>query len=516
MARRILIASGNPWAFCMAAERDIARVTPDAQIDVLNLFELCSRSSPHWRPRDKVIETINRNIQRFVMPVITGRDITGHIHIRVDVPPLPGSYEALRNYRVGDAKVGMAVLSTVTSLTTIQFPSGLEEFGAVLLPAWQTAHRSLAIGQAVRDFGYDQVVTFNGRHCYSRPFCDVLESSAEVVRYEQGSAGNKYIAVAGTVQESATLAKLIEAHDYDAVAGEAFFRERMNREASNEVGFYTATQQAGQLPQGMKPGETVSFFTSSSDEMAAVTDDALYGSFATQHDVAIALADACKRAGLQLLIRLHPHLRFKSPTWLREWDFAELERRNVRILQPDDPADSYSIVRASRAVVTCGSTIGIEAAYLGVPNAVVGNWVGGRIGASVETNTAEDLARFLAEPRLMPAAHERALLLGSFYKSAGKLLPELDVGAHPNLARIDGRIVDRVRYPLQTLRFLMRGGPVDPGALDVRSGTQAGRVVLATGTDYRSALRQPTQGKAAISGATKPRLAATEKSRSRE
>ena len=61
----------------------------------------------------------------------------------------------------------------------------------------------------------------------------------------------------------------------------------------------------------MKPGETITFFTSSSDEMAAVTDAALYGSFATQHDVAIALAEACKGAGLQLLVRLHPHLRFK-------------------------------------------------------------------------------------------------------------------------------------------------------------------------------------------------------------
>ena len=516
MAQRILIASGNPWAFCMAVERDIARKHPDAQVDLLNLFELCSRSSPHWRPRDKVIETLNRNIQRFVRPVINGRDITGEIRIRGVMPPLPDSYGALRGYRLDGANVGMAVLSTVTSLTTIQFPHGLEEFGSVLRPAWHAAHHSLRIGQAVRELDYEKVVIFNGRHCYSRPFCDVLERDAEVIRYEQGSAGNKYIALADSVHEPATLAELIRDHALDRAAGETFFRERMNREASNEVGFYTAPQRAGALPSDMRPGETVAFFTSSSDEMAAITDNALYGSFATQHEVALALADACDTAGLQLLVRLHPHLRFKHPGWKREWDFAELERRRVRVLQPDDPADSYAVVRAAHSVVTCGSTIGIEAAYLGIPSAVVGNWVGGQLGAAVTANSPEELARFIAEPRLQPNARKEALLFGSFYKTAGTLLPEYDVGTHANFARIDGRSVDRVRYPLQKLRFLFGGRPNDPGALDVRSGLQAGRVVLATGTNYSSALREGAQGKDATSGVTKPRLAATENSRSRE
>jgi hypothetical protein len=275
--------------------------------------------------------------------------------------------------------------------------------------------------------------------------------------------------------------------------------------------FFTAAQRSGALPAGMEPGRTVSFFTSSSDEMHAVTDNALYGSFPTQNDVAIALADICRPLGLKLLVRLHPHLRFKHPSWKREWDFAELERRGVVILAPEDPADSYAIVQASRAVVTTGSTIGLEASYLGIPNAVVGDWVGGRIGASAVANTAEDLTAFISEPRLPPNARDRALLFGSFYRSAGKLLPEVNVGLHPNLARIDGRVVDPIRYAVQKLRFLIRPPRGDPQALDIRSGLQAGRVVLAPGTDYSSAY-----GKAATSGSTKPRRAATENSRSFE
>jgi hypothetical protein len=308
------------------------------------------------------------------------------------------------------------------------------------------------------------------------------------------------------VHEPECLARVIEARDFDEAAAEAFFQSRMDKAPSNEVGFFTATQTPGRLPDGMRQGGTVAFFTSSSDEMHAVTDHALYGSFATQNDVALTLADICRERSLQLLIRLHPHLRFKHPAWRREWDFAELERRGVLVLAPEDPADSYAILRAAHSVITTGSTIGLEASYLGIPNAVVGSWVGGCLGASIVASTADDLACFLADPHLPLRARQRALVFGSFYKKGGQILAELDVDIHPNFARIGGRIVDPIRYAVQKLRFLVRP-PKDANALDIRSGLQAGRVVLAPGTDYSSAY-----GKAARSGATKWPRASTEKS----
>ena len=495
MRERVLIASANPWSFCMAVERDFIRSSPDAEVDALDLFKLCSRASPHWRPRDKLIETINRKIDRFVVPLFSGRDITREL--RVDgagTPPLPATYDSLRAYELADSKVGLATLSSASSLTTIQYPSDLREFGTVLGPAWRSAHRSLRIGEAVRALGYDRIVIFNGRHCYSRPFCDILEQGSEVVRYEQGAAGNRYIANAGSVHHPEPLVRIIEGYAFDRHSGEAFFESRMARHGSTEVAILTATQRPGELPARMEIGNAVTFFTSASDEMFAVTDDPLYGDFLTQHEIALALSDACRAAGRQLLVRLHPHLRFKHPAWKREWDFAELERRGVLVIDPDDPADSYSMLRASRAVVTTGSTIGFEASYLGIPNAVVGTWLSGCLGASIVANSPEAIARFVAEPGLPPRARERALLFGSFYRTGGKLLPELDVATHPNLARIDGRIVDPVRYAAQSLRFLLRPPNGDPHALDIKSGMQAGRVLLPPGTDYSSALKARSTG----------------------
>jgi hypothetical protein len=491
MAERILIAASNPWSFCLAVERDAAAIERPDEVDAIDIFRLCGRESPHWRGRDRIIETLNRKIDRFVMPAINGRDITADIAFdRGNIPPLPATYDALRAYEMGGAKIGLAVLSSVSSLTTIQFPRDLAEFGPALAPAWRSAHISMRIGEAVRQLGYDRVWIFNGRHCATRPFCDLIERDSELIRYEQGSAGDHYIRSSRSIHHPAELAHLIETHDFDPEAGEQFFRERLEKDAKNEVGLISAPQSSGQLPAGVRPGSTISFFTSASDEMFAVTDDAAYGDFATQHDIAVALADACQTHGLTLIVRLHPHLRFKHPAWLREWNFAELERGGAVVLQPTDPCDSYALVRASRGVITVGSTIGLEASYLGIPNAVVGRWLGGCLGASIEANSASHLADFIADPQLPPEARQRALQFGSFYKCGGKPLASLDVGSHPHFARIDGRIVDPIRYALQKIRGAFRPPTGDPNALDIRSGMQGGRVILPPGTDYSSASKE--------------------------
>ena len=487
----------------MAVERDFARRHSDAEVDAINLFRLCGRAAPHWRKRDRLIEAVNRKIDRLVMPMINGRDITNGILIdRRAFPPLPQSYGDLRAYELDGAKIGLAVLSSVSSLTTIQYPYSLEEFGSVLPAAWRSAHLSRRVGKAVRALGYDRIVIFNGRHCYSRPFCDILEQHSEVIRYEQGSTGDRYVWNAGSIHCPQSLKRIIEAHPFDRGAGEAFFRARFEKRPDTEVALMTAQQIAGVVPLELQHRRAVIFFTSASDEMFAVADHHLYGSFRTQHDIALALAEVCVARGLRLVVRLHPHLRFKHSAWKREWDLPELERRGAIVVGPSDPADSYAMLRAAHSVVTAGSTIALEASYLGIPNAVVGTWLPGCLGASAVAVTGEQLASFIAKPRLPPNARQATLMFGSFYKTGGQRLPELDVGIHPNLARIDGRIVDPVRCAAQKLRYLFHQ-PSDPGDLDLRSGMQRGRVLLPPGTNY---------GKAAMSGATKSRRASTEKS----
>jgi hypothetical protein len=455
--KKILVASANPWAFALAAERHIIRSHSADRVDLLNMFTLCSRFSPIWRRRDRQIELVNRKIQRFVRPIINGREITGQIDmsgLKVPVPvATPGQ---VRSYRIGDAAIGLGVLSTVSSVTTIREPEQLSDYGPAFLESWETAHRSWWIGEAVREMGYDQVYIFNGRVDFARPFSDVIQKTARVTTYEQGGTGQHYIMADGQILEPQVFARVVQDHTFDLAAGEEFYLERIHRKPGNEASFFTEGMKTDHIPEGLERGSYVAFYPSSSDELAFIRDDPFYGEFATQFEVAHELARICKDTRRKLVIRLHPHLQHKNQIWRREWDFNSLDALDVFVIPPEDPCDSYALSRGARCVVTCGSTVSFESTFMGVPNAVVGEAVGNLIGASARVMTRAELRTFVDTASLPERAKEQALIYGSFNKVSGTLLEELDTGRHPNFARIDGKIVDPVRAAVQLVRELSR------------------------------------------------------------
>lgn len=67
-----------------------------------------------------------------------------------------------------------------------------------------------------------------------------------------------------------------------------------------------------------------------------------------------------------LVIRLHPNLATKPKGDQEEW-LGLPRSEKVRVFKPNDPVSSYSLLQGSQAVITFGSTIGIEAAYMCKP-----------------------------------------------------------------------------------------------------------------------------------------------------
>jgi hypothetical protein len=457
MPRRILIASTPNWSFCLAVEREIARRNADAVVDLLDLVELLEEYSPHRRRIDLMIERLDRKKQRFLLPLISGREITGDIHLDpAKIPPLPDTVEGLREYRVGEARVGLSVLSSVVTITAVQHPRSVAEYGSYFPDAWVAAHLSAQIGEAVAKLGYDEVHVFNGRTSDTRPFCDVVERVSRVMRYEQGGPGDRYVQTDRNICHPATFAELLTNHDFDPKEGDAFYRDRFRKAPGDIVNFFTAGQVEGHVPDGLEKGRIVSYFTSSSDETLAVSDDIGYGDFENQSDAALAVARAARAQGFQPAVRLHPHLQHKHPSWVREWDFDALRAEGATVVMPDDPVDTYALSAASHCVFTSGSTVGFECTFRGIPNANIGYWHGPRMGGMACVMNEEEIGRFIAQPFLPEGAMHAALLYGSFYRVGGIPLPELDVGSHPNYARVAGKIVDPVRYAAQRVKDLIR------------------------------------------------------------
>lgn len=484
IAKRILIASANPWSFALAVERQMAREHAEDEVDLLDLWSICSRYAPHWSRRDKLIERLNRKIPRFIRPVINGREITKDVTPdRSAVPPVPQDLTELRQYRVAGVPVGLAILSSVFELTTIHGARTPADYGGVFEDAWCSAHLSVQIGRAVARLDYDRIYIFGGRHCYSRPFVDAAATASEVLRYEQGGTGTAYVMTATSLYEPSNLARIIESYPVDEQAGAEFFEERMSRAGTWDAGFFTSRQTPGRIPESLRGRPLVTFFNTSVDELYAIRDEVRFGSFANQYEAAVAVARVCRDEGKAFAIRFHPHLQYKHPSWRDEWDFAALEALGAVLVMPGDPADTYALVRASESALSCGSTVSFECSYLGVPNAVIGEALSGAMGVSESVHDEGDLRAFIRSPSLPADAARKALALGSFFKVGATPVVGLDVGPHPNLSRVDGRIVDPVRYAVQVARgwaAKLRGrAPAN------RSGIVEGRVALPSGERYR-------------------------------
>src|SRR6476469_9489550 len=114
--KKVLIASANPWSCCIATERHFALSQgPDVQVDAIDLYRLVTRHSPYYRRLHyRVSEAINRKYERFILPALSGQDVTSRVALDSNaIPPLPETFDELRRYELRGAKIGLGVISSI-------------------------------------------------------------------------------------------------------------------------------------------------------------------------------------------------------------------------------------------------------------------------------------------------------------------------------------------------------------------------------------------------------------------
>ncbi len=113
------------------------------------------------------------------------------------------------------------------------------------------------------------------------------------------------------------------------------------------------------------------YFSSSDDEVSAISMDwdSWWGSQISAVDFMIKYFE--QRPELNLIIRVHPNQKNKSKDDKNKWDSLQTNSPNVKVYSYDSKVNSYQIMSAARGVITFGSTIGTEAAYLRKPGALM-------------------------------------------------------------------------------------------------------------------------------------------------
>ncbi len=283
----------------------------------------------------------------------------------------------------------------------------------------------------------DYVVIFNGRFLLERSaWLASVNNSKKVIFIERFSAqwSDRYYEfhhpVHSVSDRSLAMMRYLESQEgalnsANLVGREWFSNRRLaltQKFTSNQTVQFTRPDWATTL---------ISFFHSSEDEL--FVSDLSDSSWGSQFEVINCLVEICNsRPGHLLVVRLHPNLLNKSRRELKKWyDFAGIfAAGNVKFLMPSDEINSYSVVDKSDYVVTSGSTIGVEAAYMRKPSLLCGLAFHQDMGMLEIVNNPEALGLALTKKypsALLESRAEISLTYALFLAQAGIRVKNLNM-----------------------------------------------------------------------------------------
>lgn len=274
--------------------------------------------------------------------------------------------------------------------------------------------------ELVRERRPDAVMVFNGRFATTRAALRAAEDEGVPWKIHERGADKDHFWVADHLPHDLDRiqASIVERwrEDQSEVAHD-FYRARRDR-IERDWHSFTKRQELGRLPEALRrPGEWVTFFTSSEDEMFAIGDRFESPVFRDQMEAIGALHAALSAVpGLRMCVRIHPHVALKARSDRAKWDSLGLA--DVEVVGPEDKCDSYALIERSRVVCTFGSTIGIEATYWGRPSLLFSRSYYDRLDVCEIVRDAGHIERFLRDPVTRPRA--ATLSYGAFWSSLGE------------------------------------------------------------------------------------------------
>ena len=124
------------------------------------------------------------------------------------------------------------------------------------------------------------------------------------------------------------------------------------------------------------------------------------------------------KPNLELIIRVHP-AEMSGTLPSRQLVVDEINKHfksipsNVKIIKPNDPANTYSLAKKCDAAIIFGTKTGVELTSMGIPTIVAGEaWIRGK-GLTIDVDSPEayalELNKLPLNQRLSPDIQERAL-----------------------------------------------------------------------------------------------------------
>ena len=170
--------------------------------------------------------------------------------------------------------------------------------------------------------------------------------------------------------------------------------------------------------------KTISIFLSSDDELASLGPD---WECKFTNDVEHSVLTLCEMFhDYNILLRLHPNQAGQGKRILEIYKAIANSFTNVKIIFPNEKINSYGLINYSDFVISFGSTISVEATYLGKVSILLGKQRFDSLDVAYTPKSFNELESIIRSQReIKPKSIEAALVYGYFCDRPGIELPNV-------------------------------------------------------------------------------------------
>ena len=225
------------------------------------------------------------------------------------------------------------------------------------------------------------LIVFNGRFVNEKAAVSAAKYLDIPVFFHEASKDNSYsfscfspLDIYGYLELSKSLTSEIDS-SIISKDSEKWYRSRIDGLSADTAHFQAKWDNFKTAPSQISVNQKrISIFTTSDDEYLGLSEDWDLPQKRSQKEWIASIAKLALRHNYEVILRLHPNLKTKSKSLQRDW--VELSQiKGIKIVGFGDRCNSYSLVKSSDLIVTCGSTIAMEAGFLNKPVLSVGTGI---------------------------------------------------------------------------------------------------------------------------------------------
>lgn len=371
----------------------------------------------------------------------------------VDLPCI-SSIQDLKAFKVQNIDFGMAVASTLISMTREPYPDVTKYKNFIS----ENLLMSIAVYESIKynlkKIKPDIFYLFNGRYASLRPALRAAqELKIKTYVHERAGILQRYDLTEGTYPHDIEYQK--KQIDISWNGDPAFIEKAKiagrwfeDRRSGLDQGWYsfTKSQKKKFLPKNFEPSKrNIAIFISSDDEFEAIQgwENPIYKN---QSEAIDAIINSNIDTNIIFYVRIHPNLKGLNNTQTRK--LSSLKAPNLTVIPADSKIDSYKLMNECEKVLTFGSTIGIESVFWGKPSILIGRAIYEDLeGCYIPKNHGEVVD--MINRFLLPSSNLGALKYGYWQSIYGKpylyYTPESIRGGRFKGVYLQNPLVDRIK-----------------------------------------------------------------------